>query len=184
MRARFPVAFFLLATLPAGCASVAGHAAAPDVRALAIALQSRDLAGIEARIDRPALRAQLVGVAQDIWQSEATRVTGDVRVGSIAGIAIASLGAGVVEEAAEALVQPALLAAIARDAGLNEQSDLPGRTALGFGLLAAGQDRVCAPDRSGNCLLYFSRRPGGWKLTGLGEQAVRQRIGFRAASSR
>ena len=155
-----------------GCATAPSPLdASSDVRAFVMALRDRDLPGIEARMDRPALQAQVTGIARAMAANEiAKRAGGD-------------LANPLLERLSKQALEPAILADLARRAGLTPETVLPSRTATGMGLKRLADGRVCAPDpKTKACILYFGRYPSGWKLNALDETALRGRLAAPAAS--
>jgi hypothetical protein len=172
------IAAMIVATLMSGCATGPGPSeASTDVRAFAMALRDRDMAGIEARIDRPALQSQVNGLARQIASDEIAKRTGGGGTGAILGLFGADLAAPVIERLAARALQPDVLADIARRAGLTPETRLPGRTITSLALRSVPDGRVCAPDpQTRGCLLYFAKYPSGWKLNAIDETALRARM--------
>lgn len=157
--------------------------ASSDVRALVMALRDRDLPGIEARMDRPALQAQVTGIARAIAANEIAKRTGGGEGGQILGVLGADLANPLLERLSRQALEPAILADLARRAGLTPETVLPSRTATSIGLKRLADGRVCAPDpQTKACILYFGRYPSGWKLNALDEGALRGRLAAPAAS--
>jgi Protein of unknown function (DUF2939) len=152
--------------------------AVDDVRGLALALQARDSAGIESRIDRAALRAQIVGLGRAYLLDQASRAEGFGQLAATAAYAAAEAGNPLVERAADAILSPRILADIGRRAGLTPDRLVPGRGATSVALRQAGPDRVCLPDpdQVRRCLLYFTPGPAGWRLSAIDETALRARF--------
>jgi hypothetical protein len=172
------IAAALSIVMLSGCATGPGPSeAAADVRAFAMALRDRDMAGIEARIDRPALQGQVNGLARQIASDEIAKRTGGGGTGAILGLFGADLAAPVIERLAQRALQPDVLADIARRAGLTPETRLPGRTVTSLALRNVPDGRVCAPDpQTRGCLLYFGKYPSGWKLNAIDETALRARM--------
>ncbi len=157
--------------------------ASSDVRALVMALRDRDLPGIEARMDRPALQAQVTGIARAIAANEIAKRTGGGEGGQILGVLGADLANPLLERLSRQALEPAILADLARRAGLTPETVLPSRTATSMGLKRLADGRVCAPDpQTKACILYFGRYPSGWRLNALDEAALRGRLAAPAAS--
>ena len=158
-----------------GCATGPGpSAAANDVRAFAMALRDRDIAGIESRIDRPALQSQVSGLARAIAGEEIAKRTGG---SALLGILGADLAAPVIDTLARRALEPDVLADIARRSGLTPETRLPGATMTAIALRGLPDGRVCAPDpKTRGCLLYFGQYPSGWKLNAIDETALRSRL--------
>lgn len=176
----------LVATLVLGCATGPGPSeAATDVRAFAMALRDRDLAGIESRIDRPALQGQVNGLARAIAAEEIAKRTGGGGTGSLLGLFGADLAGPIIERIASRALQPDVLADLARRAGLTPETRLPGRTVTAIALKSIPDGRVCAPDpQTRGCLLYFGKYPSGWKLNAIDETALRARLAPAPAAPR
>jgi hypothetical protein len=172
------LALALLTVALAGCASTGDRfGASSDIRALAVALQTRDLAGIEARINRPMLEAQVDGMARALAADEISRRMGGGTGAQIAGVFAADLVGPIVSVIARRALQPDTLADLARQAGLTPEARLPGRTLTAIALDSVGRDRVCAPDpQTRSCLLYFGRGPTGWRLDGIDETTLRAKL--------
>jgi hypothetical protein len=170
----------------AGCATGPGVSeASSDVRAFAMALRDRDMAGIETRIDRPALQNQVNGLARAIAAEEIAKRTGGGGTGSLLGLFGADLAAPIIERLASRALQPDVLADIARRAGLTPETRLPGRTVTALALRSVPDGRVCAPDpQTRGCLLYFGKYPSGWKLNAIDETALRARLAPAPANTR
>lgn len=169
-----------LAALP-GCTSLPEADAARDVRALALALQARDRAGIDRRIDRPALRAQLTGAARVLVARQTRDALGRSPAGLAVGLAVADAGEPVIEFLVNRMLEPDTLADIAALSGLAAGADIPsaGRTRLALRRLDDG--RVCLPaTRSGPCGLVFTDGAAGWRLSaidpGLVEQGLERQL--------
>lgn len=177
MKTRFLAASLVL-TLVSACATGPGPSeAATDVRAFAMALRDRDMAGIESRIDRPALQGQVNGLARQIASDEIAKRTGGGGTGAILGLFGADLAAPIIERLAARALQPDMLADMARRAGLTPETRLPGRTVTSLALRSVPDGRVCAPDpQTRGCLLYFGKYPTGWKLNAIDETALRARM--------
>jgi hypothetical protein len=156
--------------------------ASSDVRAFVMALRDRNLPGIEARIDRPALQAQVTGIARAIAANEIAKRTGGGEGGQILGVLGADLANPLLERLSKQALGPAILADLARRAGLTPETVLPSRPATSMGLKRLTDGRVCAPDpQTKACILYFGRYPSGWKLNALDEAALRGRLVAPAA---
>jgi hypothetical protein len=171
-----PIALCLLAL--SGCATGPGASeASTDVRAFAMALRDRDLAGIESRIDRAALQGQVNGLARSIAAEEIAKRTGGGGTGALLGMFGADLAAPIIERLAARALQPDMLADYARRAGLTPETRLPGKTLTALALRSVPDGRVCAPDpQTRGCLLYFGKYPSGWKLNAIDEVALRARM--------
>jgi outer membrane lipoprotein SlyB len=164
-------------SLAAGCATTQTYGASDDVRALAIALQTRDLAGIEARINRPMLEAQVGGIARAMAAEDLGRRFGGGAGAQVAGVFAADLAGPIIEALARRALQPDTLADFARKAGITPDTRLPGRTVTALALQKVTDERVCAPDpETRSCLLYFGRSATGWRLDGINEAALRAKL--------
>jgi hypothetical protein len=161
----------------AGCASTDSYGASDDIRALAVALQTRDTAGIEARINRPMLEAQVTGIARAIVAEQASQRLGGGATAQVLSVFAADLASPLIGVLTRQALQPDTLADFARQAGITPETRLPGRTATALVLQRVADDRICAPDpRTRDCLLYFGRSPTGWRLDGVNEQSLRARL--------
>ena len=141
-----------------GCASVERVDAAGDVHALLIAIRDGDRAAFDARIDRPALRAQieayLVQRARNAKMDE-----------SLKGLAMLLAGPAA-QAAGDALLRPQVFRAAAEYYGYTPDKPIPGPLAIAGMLRSTGNGRVCAArSKTGPCLLTFARVDGLWKLT-------------------
>jgi Protein of unknown function (DUF2939) len=161
-----------------GCATGPGPSeASTDVRAFAMALRDRDMAGIESRIDRPALQGQVNGLARAIAAEEVAKRTGG---SALVGMFAADLAGPIIERLAQRALEPDMLADLARRSGLTPETRLPGRTITAIALKRVPDGRVCAPDpQTKGCLLYFGKYPSGWKLNAIDEVALRARLALR-----
>ena len=175
------IGLFFLAL--SGCATAPSPLdASSDVRAFVMALRDRDLPGIEARMDRPALQAQVTGIARAMAANEIARHAGGGEGGQILGVLGADFANPLLERLSKQALEPAILADLARRAGLTPETVLPSRTATGVGLKRLADGRVCAPDpQTKACILYFGRYPSGWKLNAMDEAALRGRLAAPAA---
>ncbi len=165
-----------------GCATVPEVEASGDVRALVLALQTRDLAGIEARIDRPALRAQLTGIGRRLVADGVQDALGNRQGAALVGLLAADAGDRVIAGIVDRALEPAVLADLAAEAGLTATRPVPGRTATALSLRRLDQGRVCAPEggRDGaRCLMVFTRSDRGWRLSALDEATLLRRLGIR-----
>jgi hypothetical protein len=172
------IALALLGVLASSCATDPGPSeASADVRAFAMALRDRDMAGIESRIDRQALQGQVNGLARAIASEEIAKRTGGGGTGALLGLFGADLAGPIIERLARRALEPDVLADIARKAGLTPETRLPGRTVTSLVLRSVPDGRVCAPDpQTRGCLLYFGKYPSGWKLNAIDETALRARL--------
>ncbi|GIU66648.1 DUF2939 domain-containing protein [Candidatus Phycosocius spiralis] len=167
-----------LGLLLGSCASISDPTGAgADVLALTTALRDRDLPAIEARIDRPALKAQITGIVRAMAAKEISERTGGGAAGNVLGLMGADLANPLLENIANQALEPAVLADLARRTGLTPETVLPSRTATALGIKKLADGRVCAPDRKTNvCILFFGRYPTGWKLNAINESAMRARL--------
>jgi hypothetical protein len=175
----------LAATGLAGCASIAEPEAAADVRALAVALQARDRAGIERRIDRPALQTQVTGAARTVIAQQTRSLMGNSGLGTLVGLALADAGEPAIAAIVREMLEPDTLADIAALGGLGTATEIPssGRTRLALRALDDG--RVCLPgSRTGPCRLYFTDSASGWRLTAIDPDVLQQGLERRIGSNR
>jgi hypothetical protein len=169
-----------------GCATSPGPSeASSDVRAFAMALRDRDLPGIEARIDRPALQGQVNGLARAIATDEIAKRAGGGGAGALLGLFGADLAGPIIERLAARALEPDVLADLARRSGLTPETRLPGRTVTSLALRSVPDGRVCSPDpQTRGCLLYFGKYPSGWKLNAIDETALRARMAPAGSGNR
>jgi hypothetical protein len=151
--------------LLAGCATTERLAAAPDVRALLVAIRDDDRAAFEAHVDRRALEAQI----------QAAVVARARRAGlGEGGTGLGLLLSGPLSRAAGGLlVQPEVFRAVADYYGYRPEQPIPGPLALAGALSALPDGRVCARGpRRGPCLLTFAEEDGVWRLVGFDAEAA------------
>lgn len=143
--------FGVCALALSGCGMGSRADAAKGVEAFLRAAQARDPIGFEARIDRPALRADLRRQLAEVSQQSSLEVEG-----------------GPSERALDRMIGPEAFQLVAAETG----SALPAApTAAQVALLlkpAAG-GRVClhAEGDETQCLLTFAKTGGRWRLTGM-----------------
>ncbi|HEY3695439.1 DUF2939 domain-containing protein [Phenylobacterium sp.] len=131
----------------------ARQAAAPDVRKFLAAVAGDDRMAFEARIDRPAVRADLKGQLLAVPEVRALQD---------------QLGDDTGDVAADKMISPESFRLLRVGAG-----QLPGKSASAHEI--AGRLRVLAPERvclrdetaRDRCLLTFARQGGAWKLVAL-----------------
>jgi hypothetical protein len=150
-----------------------------DIHSFASSLQAGDLAGIEARIDRAALEAQALRVAQDVF---ATRI--ETRVGAsqspfarALGGVVTSMATPVLKSMVSKALEPEAMAQAAFNAGLTPDRRIPGKFMVSLALKSLDDGRFCVPDRATKrCKLYFSPSANGWKLNEIDEALLRERM--------
>jgi hypothetical protein len=174
----------LALALMSGCATGPRPSdAANDVLAFATALRDRDIAGIEARVDRAALLGQISGLARAIAADEVAKRAGGGGTAALLGLFAADMAAPMIDSLSQWALEPDILADLARQAGLTPETRLPGRTVTALALRGLPDGRVCAPDpQTRGCLLYFGKYPSGWKLNAIDEVALRARLAPIAAN--
>jgi hypothetical protein len=142
-----------LAAALAACASVTRLDAAQDVHALLIAIRDNDQAAFDARVDRPALK-------RDLMDKVGKRI--DKRLKGWASV----LGPSVVDFASETLVQPQVFRLVARYYGYTADTPIPNIVEVAAALKPLPDGRVCAVTKQGGpCVLTFTKEQGVWKLT-------------------
>ncbi len=127
-------------------------AATPDVQALLAAVQAGDAKAFEARLDRPALRADLRAQIAGVGRANGLDVEG-----------------GPSEPALDRRIDPAALRLV------RQGTDQPLAAAPSPGQTAAllkpiDRDHVCVRDPAQHCLLTFARETPGWRLTAMPAQ--------------
>lgn len=166
--------------LISACATATNYGAANDIRNFAIALQSRNLSQIDRYTDKNALKSQAMQIAREIAIEQGSARMGNSFGAQVAAVAAADILRPVIETLAERALAPENLAIMARRAGLNSQTQLPSRAAATFAIQTIDGSRVCVPDtQTKRCLLYFSKYPDNWRLVGVDETALRERMRIR-----
>jgi hypothetical protein len=136
-----------------GCAGKSPlHPAAADAaQALMAAAWSGDVQGFEARIDRPAVRADLRRQLQAVAQANHLAVEG-----------------GASDAALDRMITPEAFHLVAAESG-QPLAAAPTRAQADALVKPAGKDRACvqgaAPEQS--CLLTFAREKDGWRLVAM-----------------
>jgi hypothetical protein len=139
--------------LALGACGDARQAAAPDVRKFLTAVAGDDRMAFEARIDRPAVRADLKG---QLLAMPEVRTLQD------------QLGDDTGDVAADKMISPDSFRLLQVGAG-----QLPAKSAsnreIAARLKILAPERVCLfdPTAKGRCLLTFARQGHAWKLVGL-----------------
>jgi len=139
----------------AGCGRrTPAEQAVPDVQALLAAVQSGDAGAFEARIDRPALRADLRQQLMILGRANGVEVDG-----------------GPSDFALDRRIGPAMLRLVRQ--GTDEplaQAPSPGQT--GPLIRTIDRNRVCVHDASPaqTCLLTFAKEKPGWRLVAMPAQ--------------
>lgn len=150
-------AITLAALCLAACASVARVDAAGDVHALLISIRDGDQAAFDARIDRPALRAQIESVL--VAKAQSAKMNDSLR-----GMAMLLAGPAA-HAASDAVLRPQVFRAVAEYYGYRPDRPIPGQLAIASTLRPIDGGRVCAArSKTGPCLLTFAREDGTWKL--------------------
>ncbi len=159
----------LTAALLSGCASVQRIDAAADVHALLIAIRDGDQAAFDARIDRPALRAQIE--SQLVVRARAAKM--DDRLKGLAML----LAAPAAQVAADTLLRPNVFRAAAEYYGYTPGQPIPGQLAIAASLRTTDNGRVCAArSKTGPCLLSFANQDGVWKLVSFDGDPAQLRL--------
>jgi len=158
--------------LAANCVTTRRISAASDVHALLVAIRDDDQPAFDARVDRPALEAQLQtrlvdrarrADAPDAWKGLGVILSGPV-----------SRAAGKV------LVRPEVFRAVAEYYGYRPETPIPNVFALSAALKTLPDGRVCATRRrDGPCLLTFADEGGVWRLVGFDGDAAMLKPGRR-----
>jgi len=169
MRIRTLLTLSLAAAALSGCATVTRYDAAGDVHALLVAIRDNDRAAFDARVDRPALKAQI--------ESELVRGARASKAGNGLQAAMIALAGPVASVAGEALVQPETFRYAANYYGYTPDRPIPSRVAVAAGLRYQGDGRVCAAkSKSGPCLLTFTLEGGTWRLSGFDAETAKLRL--------
>ena len=169
MRARSLLLLAVLAATLSACATATRYDAAGDVHALLVAIRNNDHAAFDARVDRPALKAQIE--SQLVRQARGSNLGGGWQA---AAIALARPAAAVV---GEALVQPETFRYAANYYGYTPDRPIPDRISIAAGLRYIGNDQVCAAkSKDGPCLLTFTLEGGTWRLSGFDADTARQHL--------
>lgn len=159
----------LIAAGLSGCASVQRIDAAADVHALLIAIRDNDQAAFDARIDKPALRAQIE--SQLVVRARTAKV--DDRLKGLAML----LAAPAAQVAADALLRPNVFKAAAEYYGYTPDKPIPGQLAIASALRKTADGRVCAArSKTGPCLLSFASENGVWKLVSFDGDPAQLRL--------
>ena len=165
MRIRTLLTLSLAVASLSGCATVSRYDAAGDVHALLVAIRNNDHAAFDARVDRPALKAQIE--SRLIREARSSKMSGGLQA------AIIALAAPAADIAGEALVQPETIRYAANYYGYTPDKPIPDRITLTAGLRYIGADQVCAAKtKSGPCLLTFTLESGTWRLSNFDAEAV------------
>lgn len=163
--------------LLSSCATATSFSAADDVRTLAIALRDGNYAAIESHIDKRALKAQAMQIARDVAIEEGAKQLGSGLGAQVASIAAVDALKPVIEALADRAIEPDALAFFARQAGVNENLQIPSRFRATLALKTINDGRVCVvDDKTKRCMLYFGKYENGWRLNGVDEATLRMRI--------
>jgi hypothetical protein len=154
---KFTPLLALIAACLSGCASIQRIDAAADVHALLIAIRDNDQAAFDARIDRPALRAQIE--SQLVVRARQAKI--DDRLKGLAML----LAGPAAQVASDTLLRPSVFKAAAEYYGYTPNKPIPGQLAIAASLRQTANGRVCAAkSKTGPCLLSFASEEGVWKL--------------------
>ena len=169
MRIRTFLTLSLAAAALSACATATRYDAAGDVHALLVAIRDNDRAAFDARVDRPALKAQIE--SQLVRQARGSNLGGGWQAAAIA------LARPVAAVAGEALVQPETFRYAANYYGYTPDRPIPDRISIAAGLRYVGSDQVCAAkSKTGPCLLTFTLEGGTWRLSGFDAETARQHL--------
>jgi hypothetical protein len=168
MRIRTLLTLSLAAVSLSACATATRYDAAGDVHALLVAIRNNDHAAFDARVDRPALKAEI--------ESQLVRKARDSNLGGWQAAAIALAGPAA-DLAGEALVRPETFRYAANYYGYTPDKPIPDRISIAAGLRYIGSDQVCAAkDKNGPCLLTFTLESGTWRLSGFDPETAKLRL--------
>ena len=140
----------------AACGAEVKYDAARDVHAFLVAVREGDEAGFERHVDRPALRAAVIGELQEALDREGAGGLG------------AALGRGAVEGAADQLITPEAFRFAAEQGGLDRT---PSAAEIATQLKVLQPGRVCLQSQ-GVCALTFASEGGAWKLVAIETQGL------------
>jgi ABC-type amino acid transport substrate-binding protein len=169
MRIRTLLTLSLAAASLSACATATRFDAAGDVHALLVAIRNNDHAAFDARVDRPALKAEIE--SQLVRQARGSNMGGGWQAAAIA------LARPLASVAGEALVQPETFRYAANYYGYTPDKPIPDRISLTAGLRYIGSDQVCAAkSKNGPCLLTFTLEGGTWRLSGFDADTARQHL--------
>lgn len=148
------------------CASAQRLSAANDVHALLLSIRDDDQAAFDAHVDRVALKQEIQAKLEE---------KGAKRYGALAAL----LAPSIAEFAGDALVQPSVFKAVARQYGYSDSTQIPGPVVIAAALKPLPDGRVCAPrEKDGPCVLVFTKEAGVWKLTGFEGDVSDLRLSF------
>ena len=171
-------AIILGATTLTSCATVTNYDAAEDIRQFAIGLRDNNYSLIESHIDRPALKRQAMLLTRNIVMDEATKQFGNTQSVKSLSLTLTETLNPIIDNASDIALRPDVLAYFAKQAGVDKNTQIPSRFKASLALKSINSNRVCVPDEDTHeCLLYFGKYNDGWKLNGIGEQAMAKTIG-------
>jgi len=169
MRIRTLLTLSLAAASLSACATATRYDAAGDVHALLVAIRDNDRAAFDARVDRPALKAQI--------ESQLVREARGSKLGGGWQVAVIALAGPAADLAGAALVQPETFRYAANYYGYTPDRPIPDRIAIAAALRYERDGRVCAArSKSGPCLLTFTLEGGTWRLSGFDAETAKQRL--------
>ncbi|MBO9710383.1 MAG: DUF2939 domain-containing protein [Caulobacter sp.] len=169
MRIRALLALSLAALSLSACATATRYDAAGDVHALLTAIRNNDHAAFDARVDRPALKAEIE--SRLVRQARASNMSGGWQAAAIA------LAGPAADLAGSALIQPETFRYAANYYGYTPDRPIPDRLTIAAALRYEDQDRVCAAKtKGGPCLLTFTLENGTWRLSGFDAEAANLRL--------
>jgi hypothetical protein len=169
MRIRTLLTVSLAAVSLSACATATRYDAAGDVHALLVAIRNNDHAAFDARVDRPALKAEI--------ESELVRKARGSGLGGGWQAAVLALAGPAADIAGEALVRPETFRYAANYYGYTPDRPIPDRITIAAGLRYVGSDQVCAAkDKNGPCLLTFTLENGTWRLSGFDPETAKRHL--------
>jgi hypothetical protein len=165
MRIRTLLTLTLAAVSLSACATATRYDAAGDVHALLVAIRNNDRAAFDARVDRPALKAEI--------ESRLVREARGSKIGGGWQAAVIALAGPAADIAGAALIQPETFRYAANYYGYTPDRPIPDRITLTAALRYEDQGRVCAAKtKGGPCLLTFTLEDGTWRLSGFDAEAA------------
>jgi hypothetical protein len=169
MRIRALLAVSLAAVSLSACATATRYDAAGDVHALLVAIRNNDHAAFDARVDRPALKAEI--------ESQLVRKARGSNLGGGWQAAVAALAGPAADIAGEALIRPETFRYAANYYGYTPDKPIPDRISITAGLRYIGSDQVCAArTKDGPCLLTFTLESGTWRLSGFDAETAKRHL--------
>jgi len=155
------IALALAALSLASCATADRIDAGADVHRFLVAVRDNDRATFDQHVDRPAIARQM----EALLMREALQRTSPGSEGRVSAFG-AAFAPAIAQIGAELFIQPRVFRAGASSLGYTPDKPIPGALAIAQALKPAGRGQVCAA-RKDNCLLYFAREDGVWRLVGF-----------------